>query len=121
MARERFCPKPYVNRATVPFADAAEAWFWFMQCHQARVDGARIVAGLGLVPRPCEPEDVLRAVDRLYRQRRLLRDHLLVLAHYGRRLMAPDPGRRNEERAARLWDEALERLAGMLRRKGIVA
>ncbi len=124
MSRERFIPRPqsasHPADTAVPFGSAEEAWFWFMQCHEAKCAGARIRAGDGLVPRPCEPIDVLRAIDRLYRQRRLLREHLSVLAHYGRRLLAPDPRRRQEERALSLWDEALDRLDTVLRRKGIV-
>ena len=68
-----------------------------------------------------EPLDVLRAVDRLYRNRRLFREHLLVLAHYGRRHMPPDPQRRREMRAHAIWTEAFDRISPVLREKGIVA
>jgi len=78
---------------TVPFESAQEAWFWFINAQQARNDGARFVAGCSKIPRPCEPLDILKIVDRLHRTRRLQRDHLLVLRHYGRRQMAPDPRR----------------------------
>lgn len=104
----------------VPFGSAEEAWFWSVQAQEAKAAGARITAGRGLVERPCEPSDVLRAVDRLYRRRQLLRDHLHVLVHYGRRLMAPDPDRRREQRAHTLWREAFALLAPLLREKGIV-
>lgn len=104
-----------------PFDSAEEAWFWSVQAQDAKAAGARVVAGRGLVARPCEPGDVLRAVDRLYRRRQLLRDHLLVLVHYGRRLMAPDPARYREQRAHTLWREAFARLAPVLREKGIIA
>jgi hypothetical protein len=105
---------------SVPFASTEEAWFWFVQAQEARASGARIVAGRGVVPRPCEPLDMMRVVDRLYRQRKLTRDHLHVLVHYGRRLMAPDPERRLEVRASDLWREALAFLDPVLREKGIV-
>ena len=105
---------------SVPFASTEEAWFWFVQAQEARSSGARIVAGRGTVPRPCEPLDMMREVDRLYRQRKLIRDHLHVLVHYGRRLMAPDPERRLESRASSLWREALAFLDPVLRQKGIV-
>jgi hypothetical protein len=105
---------------SVPFASTEEAWFWFVQAQEARASGARIVAGRGVVPRPCEPLDMMRVVDRLYRQRKLIRDHLHVLVHYGRRLMAPDPERRLEVRASDLWREALAFLDPVLREKGIV-
>lgn len=105
---------------TVPFDSAEEAWFWFIQANEARQSGARIRAGEGLVIRPCEPLDILRTVDRLYRQRRLLRDHLLVLAHYGRRQMAPEAARQREMRDHGLWREAFLALAPALTAKGIV-
>lgn len=105
---------------SVPFRDAEEAWFWFIAAQNARNDGARVVAGAGLYPRPCEPLDILKVLDRLYRGRRLLRDHLLVLKHYGRRYMAPDLRRTKEQRAHKLWTEALERIESVLESKGIV-
>lgn len=104
----------------VPFGSGEEAWFWSVQAHEAKAAGARIVAGQGLVRRPCEPADVIRTVDRLFRRRLLVRDHLHVLVHYGRRLTAPDPERRREQRAHVLWLEAFERLVPALREKGIV-
>ena len=108
------------NDDSVPFVSTEEAWFWFVQAQEARSSGARIVAGRGTVPRPCEPLDMMREVDRLYRQRKLIRDHLHVLVHYGKRLMAPDPERRLEIRASSLWREALAFLDPVLREKGIV-
>lgn len=105
---------------TTPFDSAEEAWFWFILAHEARQAGARIRAGAGLISRPCEPLDILRAADRLYRQRRLLRDHLLVLAHYGRRQMPPESNRPREIRDHGLWQEAFRILTPVLIAKGIV-
>lgn len=113
-------PPAQPSGETVPFDDVAQAWFWFIQAQQARQEGARVRAGQGLVSRPCEPLDMMRVVDRLYRQRRLLRPHLLVLAHYGRRMLAPEPGRAREAADLALWREALDRLTPPLRAKGIV-
>lgn len=104
-----------------PFLTAAEAWFWFIDAQEARNAGARVFKGAGLQERPCEPVDILTVLDRLYRKRRLLRDHLLVLRHYGRRKMAPDPRRAKEKRAALIWDQALAVLGEALQAKGIVA
>lgn len=110
----------YTKTNTVPFRDAEEAWFWMVAAQEARADGARYAAGQGLYPRPCEPIDILKVVDRLYRTRRLVRDHLLVLRHYGRRHLPPDPHRVKEARAYHLWSEALERIGVVLEKKGIV-
>lgn len=104
----------------VPFRSAEESWFWFMAAQAAKNDGAKFSAGVGLYPRPCEPVDILKTLDRLYRQRLLMRDHLLVLRHYGQRKMAPDPYRPQEARAATLWTQAMQRLDNALERKGIV-
>lgn len=119
-ARERFAHRPTTHMKTTPFVSAEEAWFWFMQAQQARLDGARIMGGQGALARPCEAADIFKIVDRLYRQRRLMRDHLLVLRHYGRRFLAPDPRRAKEARAHALWTESLERIGAVLESRGIM-
>lgn len=120
MTTERYTLRPQPAIETTPFATVEDAWFWFVQAQQARSDGARYSAGAGLVPRPCEPVDILTILTQLHRSRRLTMDHLLVLRHYGRRMMAPDPRRAKEVRAHDLWVEALERLEPALMRKGII-
>ena len=103
-----------------PFATAEEAWFWTIAALNARAAGARIVAGLG-VPRPCEPDDVVRCLDRLYRQRRIDLVHIKVLKEFGDRSVPPDPRHPGDRVALRLWREALSRLEWHLVAKGIVA
>jgi hypothetical protein len=119
-SRERHPPRPVNDRNTVPFDTVEEAWFWFINAQEARVDGARFTAGLSLVPRPCEPIDILKVLDTLRRNRRLLMEHLLVLRHYGRRRMPPDARRIKEARAYKIWTEALTSIGEALERKGIV-
>ncbi len=118
---EKLPTKDQTTESLVPFESAEEAWLWFIQAQEARNAGARFVKGMATVVRPCEPLDILKILDRLYRQRFLLRDHLLVLRHYGRRLMPPDKNRVKEMRAHKIWTEALERIEPVLIRKGIVA
>src|SRR3954467_13938484 len=93
-------PKTAIPRpptATLPrsrtdaFRNAEEAWFWTMAALTARRDGARIVSGAGLVTRPCEPDDVVKCLDRLYRQRRIDLQHARILRIWGERQQAPDP------------------------------
>jgi len=120
MRRERYAPKPYLPRVGEPFSSAEEAWFWFVQCFRARRDGARVQAGRGETTRPCDPDDVFAIVNRLYRKRRLRREHLLVLTEYGEKLLPPNAAYAREETAAVLWQEALDRLDAALRGKGIV-
>ncbi len=119
---------PLIHRRAVPFAAEGEpfdtataAWFWCVAAETARQDGARPRAGEAEVERPCEPADILRSIDRLYRDRTLLPAHLKVLVHFGRRFAAPDGTARPHRRAARLWAEAMARLEPVLRNKGIVA
>jgi hypothetical protein len=119
--RDSSAPKCFLSAETVPFGSAEEAWFWFIHAQEAKESGAQIVAGQSLYPRPCEPVDIYRALDKLYRQRRLVRDHLLVLRHYGRRRLPPDPYRVKEARAHTLWQQAMERLGTVLMSKGIVS
>lgn len=114
------CPPEASCALGEPFASAAEAWFWYMGCHQARLDGARIVAGAGKMRRPCEPSDINRIVMRLYRQGRLSAAELRVLVRHGRAMLAPDP-ERSGGRDIELWERALDRLGEVLRAKGIVA
>ena len=121
MTRSRFAHRPYVDLPAVPFASTADAWFWSMQCLMARREGARSVAGLGAEARPCDPEDVVKSAERLYRLGRLTSNHLQVLVDYGSRLTLPNGEVREETRAARLWDEAIDLLTTPFRAKGIVA
>lgn len=115
-----YTPKPSTDAPTTAFDNAEDAWFWFILAQDARNEGARFSAGLSLVTRPCEPSDILKCIDRLYRNRRLSMDHILVLRHYGKRQLSPDPRRVKEVRAFALWKEALERIEPVLVRKGIV-
>ncbi|HEY8612096.1 MAG TPA: hypothetical protein VIL69_12475 [Roseomonas sp.] len=104
-----------------PFHNAEEAWFWTMAALIARRDGARIVSGRGLVSRPCEPDDVVKCLDRLYRQRRIDLAHARIMRIWGERGTAPDPASPRERGDHRLWREAMDRLDWPLRMKGIVA
>lgn len=119
-SKDKYAPPTTSLENVSPFESVEDAWFWFISAQQAKIDGARITARQGHIIRPCEPVDILRILDRLYRNRRLLRDHLLVLRHYGRRQMPPDVRRTKEIRSARLWAEAMERLRPVLESKGIV-
>ena len=104
-----------------PFRSAEEAWFWTMSALIARRDGARITAGKGEKVRPCEPDDVIKCLDRLYRCRRIDLIHARILRLWGERGIAPDPRHLSERADAAQWREAMNRLEWPLRVKGIVA
>ena len=101
--------------AGVPFESTEQAWFWTMAALFARREG--IVSVGYRVTRPCDPEDIVKCLDSLYRRRRINLEHARVLRTFGERGSAPAP------RGAifRLWREALSRLDFPLRIKGIVA
>ena len=105
---------------TRPFRNAEEAWFWTIAALTARREGARYTANKALLDRPCEPDDVVRCLDALYRRRRIDLAHARVLRIWGERQLAPNPGIAAERCDWKLWQEALERLEWPLRIKGIV-
>lgn len=107
--------------AAEPFRSAEEAWIWTMSALIARRDGARISAGKGDKVRPCEPDDVIKCLDRLYRHRRIDLIHARVMRVWGERGQAPDPRHLSERADAAQWREAMNRLEWPLRVKGIVA
>lgn len=119
--RPHHAPRFASIRRVEPFRSAEEAWFWTMAALVARRDGARVKAGLGVVARPCEPDDVVKCLDRLYRQRRIDLQHARILRIWGERGTAPDPRFPIERGDAALWREALSRLEWPLRVKGIIA
>ncbi len=119
MPTRKLGPRPIPRRRAVPFTDAEEAWFWFVQCQARRTEGARL-DNLTDRERPCEPDDIYRAVMGLRLRGRLEASHLRVLARYGRAGRPPDSRAREEEWAARMWDEAVDALTTPLKTKGIV-
>ena len=112
-------PTPLTKR-TEPFRSADDAWFWTMSALAARRDGARYSAGLGKVARPCEPDDVIKCLDRLYRRRRIDLVHARILRIWGERGVPPNPAHQAERSDFRVWREAMERIDWLLRIKGIV-
>ena len=86
-----------------------------------RLAGGNTRADMAETARPCEPDDLLVAVERLARRGTIGPAHVRTLFTFGRRLAPPDERQPAEQHAARLWDEALDRLTGPWREKGIVA
>lgn len=100
-----FTPQPEPMRFATPEA----AWFWAMQTLMARRDGDPAPDPHGIA------DTIVKAVDRLYRQRRLDLAHARVLRVWGEQQCQPT-------RAAdwRLWSEAMLRLGERLRALGVV-
>ena len=110
---------PY-GREVQPFDSAEQAWLWTMAALTARREGARYSANKGRMGRPCDPDDVVRCLDGLYRQRRIDLAHARILRIWGERQMAPSLAVAVERPDHKLWVEALGRLDWPLRVKGIV-
>ncbi|WP_339779923.1 hypothetical protein [uncultured Thalassospira sp.] len=120
MTQQRLFPKPLRDGEVTLFASAGQAWFWFVRCQAARIEGARVVADAGDVTRPCDPDDIYNAVMRLWRGGEIGQAHLQVLEYYGTVERVPDPRVIEEQRKAVLWDEALAALGNVLIRRNIV-
>jgi hypothetical protein len=102
-----------------PFASPEQAWFWTMAALQARAQGTGRRSGAG-VARNCDPDDVIRALDQLYRARRIDLLHARILRIWGERGQVPQATHPREARDAAIWREAMDRLGGRLRARGIV-
>ncbi len=110
-----------LSERTQPFRSAEEAWLWTMGALIARRDGTRTSSSHGRIGRPCEPDDIVKSLDGLYRQRRIDLVHARILRIWGERGHAPDPSHGMERGDWKLWKEALDRLEWPLRVKGIVS
>lgn len=120
MTEQRLFPKPLSAREITPFPSARQAWFWFVRCQTARIEGARVVADAGEVVRPCDPDDVYNAVMRLKNSGVLNERHLLVLEYFGLVEREPDPRDPREKGKDDLWQQALDALENVLITRGIV-
>ena len=119
MKKPRRVPRPMPQGVPQPFRTAEEAWFWYVRAQRARRDGQRF-DGPGALARPCSADDVYLAALRLVRGGTLRLWHLRTLLAFGFQDRPPDARVSAEERDARLWDEALDRLTTVLRQKGII-
>jgi len=109
----------FANRAPAePFRSAEQAWFWTMAALAARRDGTR--SSGPRTERPCDPDDVLKCIDQLYRHRRIDLLHARIMRIWGERRIAPNPAHPRERCDWRIWREAMERLEWKLRAKDIV-
>ena len=117
MPRTDAVPAPRGARAEL-FRSAEQAWFWTMTALVARREGSRHDGPR--TARPCDPDDVVKCLDQLYRRRRIDLVHARILRIWGERGTAPNPAYPLERSDFKLWREALDRLEWPLRVKGIV-
>ncbi len=116
----------------IAFATADQAWFWTLRALAAR-HGASQPTGTARaswtaasrprvkIRRPCDPDDIIRALDLLLRRGEITLDHARTLRRWGERGIAPARVLAPDEEDVKLWNEAIERLDVLLRAKSIVA
>ncbi len=105
---------------TIPFHSAEEAWLWTFAALVARRDGAGVSWRPEGPTRPCDPDDVLKCLDILYRDRSIELLHARILRIWGERQRAPRSDRQQQQSDWRLWYQALGQLEWALRARGIV-
>ena len=120
MLSKRRQPSRFAERHSEPFRDAEEAWFWTMAALKARRDGARYSANQGRVIRPCEPDDVIKCLDALYRRRRIDLLHARILRIWGERQVSPNPAHSSSAATGGCGGRRWIAWTGRLRLKGIV-
>ena len=103
-----------------PFPSVRDAWFWTMQELTRRQGGRRREPMREDQRRPCSPDDVMKVLDRLYRERKIGLHHARVLRAYGESQVEPDAKHATERGDALIWAEAMQRMEWPLRVKGIV-
>lgn len=96
------------------FRDAEAAWFWFVEAHDRRHDGAK-TNGPSL--RPICIEDVLGILSHMLRRRVISNAHILVGMRYAREGRVPVADYPAEAHDAALWRELMERLRPYLSAK----
>lgn len=119
--RTRYALSPMPVTDVALFHSSEEAWFWFIRCQLMRYQGVQPTSTTGALVRPCDPDDIYRAVTHLHQQRHLSAEHLRTLSQYGLAERTPDERCPEEAGAARLWREAMGCLETRLVQKGIVA
>ncbi|GAB0119548.1 hypothetical protein Acid7E03_36200 [Acidisoma sp. 7E03] len=69
----------------------------------------------------CDPREVVKCLDTLYRRRRIDLHHVRILRLWAHRGRAPDRADPMERADWRIWREALDRLDWPLRSLGIIS
>jgi hypothetical protein len=98
-----------------PFKSAEHAFFWFMRSLESEKH-----TGLFGQQRPCEPQDIRRAIERLVRGGFISPQQVTVLRTYGLQGRSPEAGKDEQKHDSKLWNAAMKTLRDELAGKGIV-
>lgn len=106
-----------VNISAEKFQNAEQLWFWFLYSKQMRENNfGRMRAAP--TRRPCEVLDVETMITKLYLSGRLNDEQLCIMKKFGDRRRAPHQHIWNENRAAALWNSAMNVLDTAARERG---
>ncbi len=102
----------------VLFDCAEDAWFWY--CKYEKRTPYKSNNSNSVVIRPCVIDDIYLCVVKLYLAKKISERHIKTLVKYGRMLCPPDARVKDEAMEALWWDDAMDKLETVLRKKGIV-
>ena len=97
------------------FQNAEQLWFWFLRSKSIQNGFIRQHTS---IRRPCEILDVETLITKLYLCGKLSAEQLQVMKKFGDKRHAPHQYIYNENRAAHLWDSAMETIAIAARKNG---
>ena len=102
---------------TEKFQNAEQLWFWFLYSKQMRENKFTRTHG-NPTRRPCEILDVETMITKLYLSGKLSDEQLCVMKKFGDRRRAPHQHIWNENRAAQLWNSAMNVLNDAAHERG---
>ena len=100
---------------TERFQNAEQLWFWFLFSKSVQNNFIRKTT---TVRRPCELLDVETLITKLYLSGKLTDEQLNVMKKFGDKKRAPHQYIYSENKAAALWQSAMETLTDAAYQKG---
>ena len=102
--------------ATEKFQSGEQLWFWFLYSKSVRNGFSRI--NYTPTRRPCEILDVETLITKLYLSGNLTDEQLNVMKDFGDKRRAPHQYIWSENRAAQLWNSAMDVLNTAAKKRG---
>lgn len=101
---------------TEKFQNAEQLWFWFL--YSKSVQNSFVRNRNSCTKRPCELIDVETLITKLYLSGQLTEEQLCVMKKFGDRRRAPHQYVWAENRAARLWNQAMTVIESAAKQRG---
>ena len=103
---------------TEKFQNSEQLWFWFLFSKSVQNN---FLHKSTTVRRPCELLDVETLITKLYLSGKLTEEQLIVMKKFGDKKRAPHQYIYSENKAAALWQSAMNTLDVAARQKGWLA